>query len=312
MEVKNRLAYVPIELLREARSPLRGRFALARRGLDRRALHARQRAWLPRHPLGALSRVIGNANRTGPIWGVTMVKDEEVRVEGALRRLVADGVDVIVVADNLSTDRTRDILEELARELPLIVLRDSEIGYYQSQKISLLARAAARCGASWIVPFDGDELWFGVDGTIRERLRGLAGDVAPAPMFDFLPTADVEHCRDPYTQFVRRTANPVTTKVAFRAHLLAWVATGNHSVSQPGRRVAGALAIRHYPFLGFEHFANKARRGTASLERTDLPANIGGHWREWARQDDPELREEWSSLCTQELVYDPLPVDAFR
>jgi hypothetical protein len=242
---------------------------------------------------------------------VSVVRDEEVRIEGAVRRLITGGVDAIVIADNLSTDKTRDVLTELARDLPLAILSDHEEGHYQGQKISLLARAAARCGASWIVPFDGDELWFGVGGTIAQALHRLDGDSAVAPMYDFLPSVDVMRSNDPYTSMQRRTTAVVAKKVAFRAHLLASVASGNHTVSQPNRRVAGALYIRHYPFLGWEHFRDKARRGAAALAKTDLPADIGGHWREWAASDDVALRHEWERLCGQDLVDDPLPEDAF-
>jgi glycosyltransferase involved in cell wall biosynthesis len=241
-----------------------------------------------------------------------MVRNEERRIAGSIRRLLADGIDHVVVADNLSTDGTPDVLRELARDHPVTVVPDDESAFYQGPKVSLLARAAARCGAAWIVPFDADELWFATEGSIAETLHALEGDVAVAPMFDFLPRVDQELIADPFVEFTRRTVMPVTRKVAFRAHLMASVSSGNHWVSQPVRQVKGKLFIRHYPFLDFEHFLRKARGGTEAIEATDLSAKIGVHWRRWARMHDAALDEEWRTICEVDSVDDPLPQGVFE
>jgi hypothetical protein len=309
--VLDRFAYVPIEIAREAKNPLRRRFKRTRMMLDRSSLRAQALAQLRRHPLSVLSGLIGAVDPHGPVWGVTVVKDEAVRLEGALRRLVAGGVDVVVVADNRSTDSTRELLQELAGELPLLVLDYRDEAFYQGQAISLLARSASRCGASWIVPFDADELWFGVDGTIKEELHSCGGDAAVADMYDFLPHPDVMSSADPYSTMLWRTREPVIRKVAFRAHLLASVSSGAHLVSQPTRRVYGHLRVRHYPYLGFQHFAQKGKQRVEARDRTDLPKNISGHLRRLAALDDTELRDEWRRICTEDLVEDPLPPHSF-
>src|SRR6478736_5534011 len=173
--------YPAVQLIRELRPPLAGRYASARHGQDLSVLRNQERRAMSAHPWATLARLFGAGSRTGPIWGVTMVKNEQQRIEGSARQLLDGGVDALIVADNLSTDRTRAVLDDLARELPLVVIDDREPPYYQGPKMSRLARAAARCGASWIVPFDGDELWYGVDRPLAERLRTLDGDAAPAP-----------------------------------------------------------------------------------------------------------------------------------
>lgn len=240
-----------------------------------------------------------------------MVRNEERRIAGSIRRLLDDGIDHVIVADNLSTDGTPDVLRELARDHPITVVSDDESAFYQGPKVSLLARAAARCGAAWIVPFDADELWFATEGSIAETLHELEGDVAVTAMFDFLPRVDQERVADPFVEFTRRTVTPVTRKIAFRAHLMASVASGSHWASQPGRQVEGKLFIRHYPFLDFEHFVRKARGGTEAIEATDLSAEIANHWRRWARMHDVALDEEWRAICDVESVEDPLPEGVF-
>jgi glycosyltransferase involved in cell wall biosynthesis len=258
-----------------------------------------------------LPLLLGAPDPSGPVWGVTMARNEEHRIAGSVRQLLDGGVDAVVVADNLSTDGTRDVLDELARDVPLIVVDDREEAYYQGPKMSLLARAAARCGASWIVPFDADELWYGVGAPLATRLRALDGDAAIAPMFDFLPRPDQHVVDDPYRALTTRRRQPGTQKIAFRAHLLASIGTGNHWVMQPVRTVHGAVSIRHYPFLGFDHFVEKARIGNAALAATDLPSEVGAHWRAWGESDDHGLARAWRDLTDDDLVDDPLPDRAF-
>jgi glycosyl transferase family 2 len=300
------LAFPLVQVARERRSPLRNRYAISRSGLDLRPM-AERRAPSAGSPIGLARRLVGAPDRRGPIWAVTMARNEEVRLGAAVRCLVEGGVDVVVVADNLSTDGTRDVLSDLARELPVVVLSDNEPAYYQGPKMSLMARRAARHGASWIVPFDADELWLGVDGTLAERLRSIDGDAAIAPLYDFIPDPEQGSISDPVGQLTRRRVDAETHKIAFRAHLMGTLSSGNHWVMQPARRVEGALTIRHYPFLGFEHFVEKARSGAAAVDRTDFPDNIAEHWRVWAAEADAELRERWLTICGQELVDDPLP-----
>jgi len=296
-----------IEVARESRSPLRQRYAAARRGQDTAVLDQLGRRRLFRYPWRAVARLFGVANPRGPVWGVTMVRNEAPRIERSVLQLLDGGVDIVVVADNLSTDETPFVLDDLARKHPVVVLSDSEPAYYQGPKMSRLARAAARCGASWIVPFDADELWYGIDAPLADRLHSSRANTVIVSMFDFLPPPSINTATDPYTDFTVRTRTPGTAKVAFRAHLLATIATGNHSVSQPGPSEADLAVIRHYPYLSLEHFIEKARHGSAALSQTDLPRNVGEHWRAWGEASSPELLEAWRALVATGTVDDPLP-----
>ena len=78
---------------------------------------------------------------------VTMVRDEEDIVDWTIQHLLDQGVDHIIVADNMSTDGTWEWLKALAgapEQDSLIVVRDEEVGYYQSRKMSALAQQAFR------------------------------------------------------------------------------------------------------------------------------------------------------------------------
>jgi hypothetical protein len=82
-------------------------------------------------------------------WAVTMVRDEADIIEGTIRHM-ADEVDGVIVADNLSVDGTSKILAELAAELGIIVVADIEPAYHQAVKMTALATMASRYhGATW-------------------------------------------------------------------------------------------------------------------------------------------------------------------
>lgn len=281
------------------------------------------------------------------VAAITMVKDEADVIVGALRNMAAEGVDEIIVADNMSTDGTRQILEQLRSDADLgcrfMLLADGEVGYYQSRKMSWLAETAASHGAEWIVPFDADELWFGRDkvGDVL-RAQPVDVDVVGASLWHHFPTAVDPGGDDPFRTIEWRQAKAaVLPKVAFRWRPGATIHAGNHGVDLPPdertagsmhyRRLAGwddgGLMVRHFPYRSAEQMIRKARNGAAAYAATDLPADVGAHWRQYGtlleRGYDGKSGEEaladvfreyfWFLAPTEAgLVYDPAPYLRWR
>jgi glycosyltransferase involved in cell wall biosynthesis len=259
---------------------------------------------------------------SGGAWAVAMVRDEADIIETVVRHLLGQGVERVVIADNLSTDGTHEILERLSISHPVTVLMDRLPEYYQAEKTTLLARYAARAGAGWVIPFDADEVWLSPTGTLAEFLAACDADVVQAPMFNHVPTAsDDESEPDPVLRLRWRKTEPNRLhKVAFRAQRRARLAYGNHGVSRPGRRTTG-LEIRHFPYRSEEQFVRKLRQGSAALYASDLSAQVGKHWRGLGARDDEALREAWRALVATQnlpfewwvpskgLVEDPVPLD---
>lgn len=259
------------------------------------------------------------------VVGIAMVRDEADVIAGTLRHM-ADEVDELVVLDNGSTDGTREILEELAAVLPLTVLDDPEVGYYQSRKMSDLAARVAGVDrdplGTWIVPFDADELWYG-PRRIAEVLVEADCTVAKAALFNHLATALDGPGPDPFRSMVWRQREPAPLpKVAFRWQPGAVVHQGNHGVTLPNVIAKPLLEIRHFPARSAEQFTRKGLNGAAAYAHTDLPETEGAHWRGYGRLVDAHgpgvlgdvFRAHWWYLSPVDagLVHDPAPYLRWR
>lgn len=244
------------------------------------------------------------------IIAVTMVKDEADVIGATLMHLFAHGVDEIIVADNMSTDATRSILEDIAADFPLVIVDDLEPGYYQSAKMSSLAVQAWEAGATWVLPFDADEIWYPTSApTIAEALKNCTLDVILAWGWDHIPQPSDEPGH-PFTSMIwRREHEQTLPKCAFRADPAAVLKMGNHDVVRAGMRGDGILNYRHFQWRSPEQLARKVRQGRAAYEASDLHKSHGAHWRKLGALDDNGIAAEWQALLDSTgLVRDPAPV----
>lgn len=249
---------------------------------------------------------------TPMVAAVTMVKDEEDIIVPIIRQLFAQGVGHLWALDNMSSDKTRPLLERLAADHPITIIDDLEPGYYQAQKMSGLARLAAEAGADWVLPFDADEWWYGTGGTIADMLAGCDADVVKAYGFDHVPQpGDDQSEGDPARRLRwRRPTTQTFPKVCFRAHPDVFVHQGNHNVDHPGGRVvSGLLEYRHFGYRSPSQMARKVRNGKAAYEASTVHEMHGAHWRRMGAMSDLELAVEWEALlCEEGLVEDPAPL----
>lgn len=241
------------------------------------------------------------------IVGIGMVRDEADIIGYTISHLLSQGVDVCVVADNLSTDATRDVLHSFGDQVQ--VMLDSEPGYFQSEKMSRLAGEAHLLGAEWVVPFDADELWSGAAGsTIGEALNDCKGDIVCVPFYDHIPQrTDKAAERNPYKRIEwRRDFAQRMPKVAFRAAPEVRLHMGNHDVDRGGHRVWEVLEGRHVQYRSLAQMTRKVRQGTRAYEAAGLSDLYGSHWRELGGLDDTGIAAAWTALVdTAGLVCDP-------
>jgi glycosyltransferase involved in cell wall biosynthesis len=252
------------------------------------------------------------------VVSICMVKDE-ADIIGESLRLMAREVDALIVADNASSDGTRDILADLTRELPLTVLDDPEVGYFQSRKMSALAARAAAAGADVVVPHDADERWYSPFGRLGDVLGDHpAASVFPAAVYDHVATGH-DPAGDPITRMGWRRATPIPlAKVACRPLVPVVIHQGNHGADY-GATLDIGLVVRHFPYRSADQFIRKVRNGSAAYALTDLPESVGAHWRGYGRileergadalADEVFRRHFWVADPTRDprLIYDPSP-----
>lgn len=253
------------------------------------------------------------------VHAVTTVKDELDVLPYTLEHMLGQ-VDHVTVADNRSTDGTREWLDDLQRSGKyherLWVQDEPEIGYYQAQRQTRMAAAAAEQGASWVVSWDADELWYSPFGRIADVLSNQPATVSQAALYDRVPTALDGAEANPLLRMGWRRREPAPLpKVACRPTIAVRIEQGNHAAHFDTETETGLLVVFHYPYRSSEQMIRKARNGAAAYAATDLPEDVGKHWRDYGRLTDEQIgdvfREHfWSAAPERDdtLIFDPAPV----
>lgn len=243
------------------------------------------------------------------IVAITMIKNEADIVDWTLTHLATQGVDGCYALNNLSTDNTQQILDS---HYPWCVsLPDNEYGYYQSRKMSDLAAKAWDAGATWILPFDADELIYHPDMPLDTFFGSLPDTVGVVTIqgWDYLPRATMIDDPNPYRRFDHRRIQPQPyPKVAFRAVPNPHIHMGNHGVDRIDGERIGGLHLRHIQYRSEAQMAAKLRNGKAVYDATDLDHGQGTHWREGGGLTDTQIAAKWAELAAEPAIYDPLPV----
>ncbi len=257
------------------------------------------------------------------VVGICCAKDEIDILEFTVLHM-REECDAVIVADNGSTDGTREMLQRLSREPGVVVREDPEVGYYQSARMSRMAAQAAAMGATWVVPFDADEWWYSPHSRIADVLADQsAAAIATAELYDHVPTAQDPGVADPVTRIGWRRREPAPlAKVAVRPSLPVTIEQGNHGATFPTpRTIDGLLVVRHFPYRSADQFVSKVRNGAAAYAATDLPEDVGKHWRDYGRLLDsggPDAIGDvfrawfWSAAPEEDpsLIFDPAPHSA--
>jgi hypothetical protein len=245
-----------------------------------------------------------------------MVKDEADIIGGSIERMLRQ-VDVVIVADNGSTDGTREILEAFGDRVE--VREDPDVGYYQSEKMSHLAAVAAAQGADWVIPFDADEVWVSPHGRVADVLAEQAATIAAAPILNYMATASDDMSLPPLERIRWRQREALgLPKVACRAVLPVTIAQGNHGAHYPSGIVHELVEVHHFPYRSAEQFLSKVRNGAAAYKATDLPDDVGAHWRQYGElldEQGPDAVKDWfrehfvsdDPESDPELIHAPCP-----
>jgi hypothetical protein len=220
-----------------------------------------------------------------------LVRDEEDIVDATVRFHLERGVDLLLVTDNLSLDRTRDLLADYERQGAAQVWSEPNDEYRQWEWVSRMAQVAAtRYNADWVLHCDADEFWW-TDRPLPEVLAAVpaAYDVVTAPRHDFLPIEPRSDVPFMERMTVRDTdshnilGRPLMAKCAHRARDDVIVAQGNHFVVNQGMKQMPELldaTILHFPVRSHVQLERKVVLGGRAYARNpDMPETVGNTWR---------------------------------
>lgn len=236
---------------------------------------------------------------------VSMVKNEADIIGECLTNAYQVGLRNYIIANNGSTDRTREKIQEFSKSHPdclVLVLDDPIKGYWQATKTNLLWRFgkeyAAMTGVKidWILPIDGDEILVQVDPAhdlldILDRATHQGKKIAvnmwctatPASVMEQLPEdADLSRTFDVVSGYDQSP----NTKVFIRADENIHLEMGNHFAVGAMGKIGDAFVpaeygffMLHHPYRSRSQWRSKITNGYQALIASDLARSAGGHWR---------------------------------
>lgn len=260
-----------------------------------------------------------------------LVRNEEDIIEDNILFHASQGVDAFIVMDNLSTDRTKEIITDLAKEIRIEYVYQQNDDYSQGQWVTSMARMAkSDLNADWVINNDADEFWVSADeDNLKEILRRAPMDVSA--LLVGRHNAVLESRLDIFSGvsshpsvsyvFESRSKNvlgrSLPPKCLHRGSSDVRVQQGNHGVDGIAGETLSTSEIRilHFPYRSFHHYKTKIYLGgSAYLKNSSLPANAGATWKEHYRLlTTPEILEFWKDLhvCKNEIVMSTLGGHAF-
>lgn len=254
------------------------------------------------------------------VFGICMVKNAEDIIGPIVEHMMRE-VDYVIVADNLSKDNTRSILDSLHGNIT--VMDDLDPAYRQSEKMTYLSRIAMKSGASHVVPFDADEWWDSPHGRLKDVIVQSDVDINVAPLFNYRPTGvDWDTILNPIQRIRWRDKNKSPLhKIACKTSPFLTIEMGNHNATFTDREPTyddhSLIQVRHFPYRNADQFVEKAVVGALALGATDLPYDVGQHWRDYAKIAEDhgidalkDVFRQWFYTADpykdENLIYDPV------
>ncbi|MBR3308008.1 MAG: glycosyltransferase family 2 protein [Lachnospiraceae bacterium] len=226
---------------------------------------------------------------------IGVVKNAADIIESMIR-CNAIWADNFVLLDNMSSDRTAEILESLKKEgFPIEVLEDHEQSHLQKEKmLKLIAYVKEKYSPDFIFPLDDDEIVVSSSaglkpGEIKSAIEGLDRSMLYYVSWrNYIPADEDdagEVCVPKRLRFCFDDEPRMTKKVLIPAALTGEgfsLADGNHYADSPavkGRVHLKDLRIAHFPVRSPEQIASKAAVGWINnLIINDRAEGQAYHW----------------------------------
>lgn len=224
-----------------------------------------------------------------------LVRDEQDILATNIDFHLSQGIDKIIVTNNLSVDRTADILNEYVSQGVIHLINENSDDYNQQEWVTKMAKIAIKeYQANWVLHCDADEFWMpnNKSQTISDVLKKLPNEVqvGSANRVNFLPPERKQeeqyfaismNIRE--AQSFNAIGQPLPPKICHRSIKNICILQGNHHVEEMNVRITPVnlpITILHFPLRSYSHFENKINLGGAAYERnTVLDKNLGSTWR---------------------------------
>lgn len=264
----------------------------------------------------------------------SLAKNEEDVIEAFVRQNLRY-IDHMYIADNLSTDGTRDILNALVEEgLPITVLDDPEQGHQQNLKTTkAYQELSATVDFDAIFFIDADEFLCGSPLVAPEGK--YPGKFYHVERERYVITDPASNEPNVLRRMQYKLVEPETNKSMIfhdrKAFAKVSIGTGNHHVYRAGKRkvhgVIPGLKLAHFPIRSKRQFLSKMVLGWVGLMLRDQTVRQeekpqGSHWRDGYQffmkyngsiSDDRFMRRIYKTsdfdAFKASLVFDPLQFD---
>ena len=256
-----------------------------------------------------------------------LVRNEEDIIEMNIRFHANKGVNAFIVMDNGSIDRTCEIIQVLAGEYDLKIIKCNDDSFRQSRWMTNLAVLAYdKFGADLVIPNDADEFWIPNNGESLAACLNHRDVAVYCNRYNMIPEMDnsfknTQHCvvnPIPYTKEfqllnpnVSLLLNKLRQKVLVNPRGLLKITQGNHRAihiySPLFSRTSADICIYHYPIRSLNQFQTNARIYKKILANSPA-AKIGSQWRRWAAiESDEQLEQEFRMMTLKkeeiEMLY---------
>lgn len=261
-----------------------------------------------------------------------LVRDEEDIIEDNIWFHHSQGVDSFIVMDNLSTDKTPEIIRSIAKEVDIEYLSQPADDYSQSDWVTEMARKAfLDHQAHWVINNDADEFWLPKSGTLKDVLSATAPDLSTLRVcrhnavlcYDkngsLLTTAHPRHSELFERESFNNLGRLLPRKCIHRASANVEVSQGNHDIkglTGSTMDIDDEIIILHYPYRSLERYKRRIRLGGAAYDRNrKLPVSSGATWREhYKLVETEEIDRFWKKISKpkQAVLIDRIQGKIFR
>ncbi len=274
--------------------------------------------------------IVSFVNPPRPLLIMTLlVKNEEDILEENLIFHKQMGVDAFIITDNMSDDKTPQIIEKYKQKGWILEsITETSQDFSQAEwvhRMDIIARN--RYHADWIINADADEFWYS-DKNIKESLN-VQNNKIFVPIFTMLSQNEdwKLNTQKVIRNFPKKLLKNLQTtkklskfnqfsvsipKIIIRASDYKMIHMGNHNcdmIYNCEKLISNSIQIFHFNIRGLAQFKQKMITGGAAYERNKkLGKNVGNHWRyfyEGYKNGTLNLNQEYlkatGALITQEI-----------